>query len=169
MLRRGAHMGQLAVILFWLPATLLARDLSLIAPVNKWTSTDPPINLAHIDFGEINRHGEAVGYHHRANGSDPPGARVLEIVQAPDASGIYRARVAIRDPASGAWIRKGIPSTFYPDTMSDAEIVDAILAAFHDGARRSNGRFIGSSGRGFMIEGWHQNGRINAAYPLRGP
>jgi len=25
------------------------------------------------------------------------------------------------------------------------------------------------SGRGFMIEGWFQDGRINAAYPLRGP
>ncbi len=110
-----------------------------------------------------------MGYHHRANGSDPQGARVLEIVQAPDPNGIYRARVAIRDPASGAWIKKGIPSTFYPDAMSDSQIIDAILTAFHDGNRRSNGQFIGPSGRGFMIEGWYQNGRINAAYPLRGP
>ena len=169
MSRRGIRIGQLAVLLFWLPACLLARDLSPIGPVNKWTNTDPPINLAHIDFGEINRHGEAVGYHHRANGSDPPDARLIEIVQAPDAKGVYRARVAIRDLVSGVWIKKDIPSTFYPDTMSDAQIVDAILAAFHDGVRSSNGRFIGASGRGFMIEGWYQNGRINAAYPLRGP
>ena len=25
------------------------------------------------------------------------------------------------------------------------------------------------TGRGFAIEGWYQNGRINSAYPLRGP
>ena len=29
--------------------------------------------------------------------------------------------------------------------------------------------FAGPSGRGFAIEGWYQNGRINAAYPLGGP
>src|SRR5262245_66538386 len=112
MLRRGTRIGRLAFVLVWLPATLLARDLSLTGRINKWTNTDPPINLVHIDFGEINRHGEAVGYHHRPNGSDPPSARLLEIVQPPDANGVYRARVAIRDSASGAWVRKDIPSTF---------------------------------------------------------
>ena len=50
------------------------------ALTGKWTTTDPPINFAHIAFGEINRHGEAVGYHHRSNGVDPPSARVLRIV-----------------------------------------------------------------------------------------
>jgi hypothetical protein len=53
--------------------------------------------------------------------------------------------------------------------MSDPDVINAILAAFHDGRRRNDGQFVGPSGRGFMIEGWYQNGRINAAYPLRGP
>lgn len=151
------------------PAVSFVRNAEALALASKWTSTDPPINLVHIDFGEINRHGEAVGYHHRANGLDPDGARVLQIVQPADANGVYRARVALRDPATGGWIRKKAASTFYPDAMSDPEVVEAVLAAFHNGHLSNGGQFVGASGRGFAIEGWYQNGRINAAYPLRGP
>jgi hypothetical protein len=138
-------------------------------PAAKWTRSDPPINLLHIDYGEINRHGEAVGYHHRPNGVDPPGARVERLVQPPDVSGVYGARVALRDPMTGVWIDKKAPSTFFPDAMTDDEVIDAVLVAFQAGRRRGDGQFIGASGRGFAIEGWYQNGRINAAYPLRGP
>ena len=53
--------------------------------------------------------------------------------------------------------------------MSDDEVIQAVLAAFHNGHRRSDGEFVGDSGRGFSIEGWYQSGRIDAAYPLRGP
>ena len=155
--------------LLLVPAALSARGLQAPGLAAKWTTSDPPINLVHIDYGEINRHGEAVGYHHRLNGVDPPGARVERIVQPPDASGVYRARVALRDPATGEWIDKKAPSTFFPDAMSDDEVVAAVLAAFQTARRRSDGQFVGTSGRGFAIEGWYQNGRINAAYPLRGP
>jgi hypothetical protein len=154
--------------LLLVPAVLSAGDLEAPGFAAKWTTSDPPINLAHIDYGEINGRGEAVGYHHRLNGVDPPGARVQRIVQPPDASGIYRARVTLRDPPTGAWIDKKTPSTFFPDAMSDDQVIDAVLAAFQAGRWRGDGRFIGASGRGFAIEGWYQNGRINAAYPLRG-
>jgi hypothetical protein len=83
--------------------------------------------------------------------------------------GVYRARVALRDPATGGWIDKKAPSTFFPDAMSDHEVVAAVLGAFRDGRRRGDGQFVGGSGRGFAIEGWFQSGRINSAYPLRGP
>jgi len=159
-----------ALLLALAPAAAPAPGVEAFAPADKWTATDPPINLVHIDRGEINRHGEAVGYHHRPNGEDPDGARVLRITQAPDSNGIYRAFVSIRDPATGAWVRKRAPSTFFPDAMSDPDLVNAIIAAFYGGGhRRNDGQFVGPSGRGFMIEGWFQNGRINAAYPLRGP
>ena len=155
--------------LLLVPAALTARGLEAPGLSAKWTTSDPPINLMHIDYGEINWRGEAVGYHHRPNGVDPPGARVERIVQPPDANGIYRARVALRDPATGAWIDKKAPSTFFPDALSDDQVIEAVLAAFQAGRRRGDGQFIGASGRGFAIEGWYQNGRINAAYPLRGP
>jgi hypothetical protein len=155
--------------LLLVPVALAARGFEAPWLAAKWSKSDPPINLAHIDYGEINRHGEAVGYHHRLNGVDPPGARVDRIVQPPDASGVYRARIALRDPMTGVWIDKKAPSTFFPDAMSDDEVIDAVLAAFQTGRRRGDGQFLGASGRGFAIEGWYQNGRINAAYPLRGP
>jgi Bacterial EndoU nuclease len=155
--------------LLLVPAVLSAGDLEAPGFAAKWTTSDPPINLAHIDYGEINGRGEAVGYHHRLNGVDPPGARVQRIVQPPDASGIYRARVTLRDPPTGAWIDKKAPSTFFPDWMSDDQVIEAVLAAFQAGRWRGDGQFIGASGRGFAIEGWYQNARINAAYPLRGP
>src|SRR5271168_4507411 len=98
-------------LLVLLPAGLSARDL---APAGKWTATDPPIDIAHIQTGEINRRGEAVGYHHRSNGVDPPGARVLRIVQPPDANGVYRARVALRDPETGGVARQAGFLDFFP-------------------------------------------------------
>jgi Bacterial EndoU nuclease len=156
----------LCALLVLLPAGLFARDM---APVGKWTATDPPINFGHIETGEINRRGEAVGYHHRPNGVDPPSAKVLKIIQPPDANGVYRARVALRDPASGEWIDKRASSTFFPDALSDDQVIQAVLAAFRHGHVRRDGEFSGDSGHGFAIEGWYQGGRINAAYPLRGP
>ena len=53
--------------------------------------------------------------------------------------------------------------------MSDHAVIRAVLTAFHNGHRRRGGEFTGDLGRGFAIEGWYQSGRINAAYPLRGP
>jgi Bacterial EndoU nuclease len=156
-------------LLLWNTGPAFSRYVEAAPLGRKWTDTEPPINLVHIEIGEINNRGEAVGYHHRPKGVDPPGARVLRIVQPPDAKGIYRARVALRDRATGTWVQKKAPSTFYPDTMSTGEVVEAILAAFHYAEAGNEGRFVGLTSRGFAIEGWFQNGRINAAYPLRGP
>jgi EndoU nuclease-like protein len=158
-----------ALVLVLAPAALPTRQAEAPALTGKWTQTDPPINLAHIEFGEINRDGEAVGFHHRPGGVDPAQARVLRIVQPADARGVYRARVALRDLTTDIWVDKTAASTFYPDAASVPDVIEAILAAFNDGHMRDDGRFIGASGRGYMIEGWYQNGRINAAYPLRGP
>jgi hypothetical protein len=166
---RSPRGNLLSVLLVLAPLVSFARDVAAPALADKWTTTDPPINFVHIEFGEINRRGEAVGYHYRPNGVDPPGARVVRVVQPPDSNGVYRARVTLRDPASGAWLPKKAPSTFYPDAMTRDEVVDAILAAFHASEGRQDGQFVGPSGRGFAIEGWYQGGRINAAYPLRGP
>jgi hypothetical protein len=163
---RSRLLAAVALALLLVPAAVLARGVPL---AGIWTETLPPIDLAHIDRGEINRRGDPVGYHHRPDGLDPPGARVLAILQPPDAAGVYRARVEIRDPATGLWLDKRAASTFFPDRLSDAEVVAAILAAFRDGERRRDGRFVGATGYGFVVEGWYRQGRILAAYPLRRP
>lgn len=127
------------------------------------SDTDPPVNETHIFQGEINRRGKPVGFHSRPGGRNPAGARVSRIIQGPNRLGVYLAEVEIRD-RGGRWLRK--TSTFYPDALSRRDVVRAILHAYD---RRTTGRaekFRGPSGKGFTIEGYYQNGRINTAWPI---
>lgn len=127
------------------------------------SATEPPINLAHVFEGEINRKGRPVGFHARPGGRNPANARVARVLEGPNRFGVYVAAVEVRD-RRGDWLDKR--STFYPDRMSREQVVAAILNAWR---RRTTGRaekFRGPSGLGFTIEGWHQNGRINTAYPI---
>lgn len=129
------------------------------------SATDPPINLTHIFEGEINRKGRPVGFHARPGARNPSRARLVRVLDRPNRQGVYTAEVEIRTQ-DGRWLKKR--STFYPDRMSREEVVAAILNAYR---RRTTGRseqFRGPSGLGFTIEGWHQNGRINTAYPIFG-
>lgn len=127
------------------------------------SDTDPPVNETHIFQGEINRRGKPVGYHSRPGGRDPAGARVERIVQGPNRLGVYVAQVEIRG-RDGEWLRK--VSTFYPDAMSRREVVRTILHAYERRTTGGSEKFRGPSGKGFTIEGYYQNGRINTAWPI---
>ncbi len=50
--------------------------------------------------------------------------------------------------------------------MDRAAVIQAVLNAFKNRASGSSEKFRGPSGRGFNIEGYYQNGRINTAYPI---
>lgn len=127
------------------------------------SDTRPPINLTHIFEGEINRKGRPVGFHARPGGRNPAGARVVRIVDRPNRQGVYTAEVEIRTE-DGRWLKK--QSTFYPDRLSREEVVAAILNAWRKRSTGNAEKFRGSSGQGFTIEGYYQNGRINTAYPI---
>ena len=129
-------------------------------PAEAWSRTSPPVNLTHIFEGEINRRGKPVGFHSRPGGRDPADARVVRIVDRPNRAGVYTAEVEIR--SGSRWLSKR--STFYPDRMDRAAVVQAVLHAFANGG--GGEKFRGPSGRGFTIEGYFQNGRINTAYPI---
>jgi hypothetical protein len=146
----------------------LALGWALRAPAGAATPsrlavTGPPVNEAHIFQGEINRRGKPVGFHSRPGGRNPAGARVTRIIQGPNRLGVYLAEVEIRN-REGRWLRK--TSTFYPDTLSRQDVVRAIRNAY--GRREGGGseKFRGPSGKGFTIEGYYQNGRINTAWPI---
>jgi Bacterial EndoU nuclease len=124
--------------------------------------TSPPINLTHIFEGEINKRGKPVGYHSRPGGKDSANARVTRIVDRPNRSGVYTAEVEIR--SGSRWLSKR--STFYPDRMDRAAVIQAVLNAFKNRGSGSSEKFRGPSGQGFTIEGYYQNGRINTAYPI---
>lgn len=153
----------------------LAALLTLAALLSPWggagadkrrealSNTNPPVNLTHIFEGEINRSGRPVGFHARPGGRNPSGARVVRILDRPNRQGVYTAAVEIRT-RDGRWLEKR--STFYPDRLSRDEVVAAILNAYRRRSTGSSEKFRGPSGLGFTIEGWHQNGRINTAYPI---
>jgi hypothetical protein len=122
-----------------------------------------PVDEEHLFLGEINRKGRPVGFHSRPGGHDPKGARVVELLDRPNAAGVYTAAVEIRDPSSGRWLRK--TSTFYPDRMQRHDVLQAILNAY-EGRQGGGEKFRGPSGAGFTIEGYYQNGRIDTAYPI---
>jgi hypothetical protein len=87
---------------------------------------------------------------------------VVRIVDRPNRAGVYTAEVEIR--SGSRWLSKR--STLYPDRMDRAAVIQAILHAFGNRAPGGAEKFRGPSGRGFTIEGYFQNGRINTAYPL---
>lgn len=128
----------------------------------EWSPTDPPINLTHLFEGQINRRGKPVGFHARPGGRDPANARLVRVLDRPNRAGVYTADVEIRD--GGRWLPKG--STLYPDALSRRDVIDAVLHAFHERTSGGAEKFRGPSGRGFTIEGYFQNGRINTAYPI---
>lgn len=131
-------------------------------PRQELSRTSPPINLTHVFEGEINKRGKPVGFHARPGGKNPPGARVARVLDGPNRLGVYVAEVEIR--SGSRWLSKR--STFYPDRMDRDAVIQAILHAYRDRTTGSSEKFRGPSGRGFTIEGWHQNGRINTAYPI---
>ena len=130
-----------------------------------WTSTQPAVNATHIFQGEINRHGKPTGFHARINGEIPGNIRILRVRGKPNSAGVYTAQIAIRDPETGKWKEKF--SSIFPDDMSPAEVIDAILHAYENREKGRSRPWRGPSGRGFPIEGYLlRNGRINTAYPI---
>jgi hypothetical protein len=156
---------------FAVPALFLTLSLAATVPLCgersgsggiEWSPTDPPINLTHIFEGQVNRRGKPVGFHSRPGGRDPQNARLVRILDGPNRAGVYTADVEIRD--GGRWLEK--TSTLYPDAMSRDQVIAAVLHAFHERASGGGEKFRGPSGRGFTIEGYFQDGRINTAYPI---
>lgn len=143
----------------YLPGPGPAPEKRIDYRARSWSNTAPPINLTHLFAGEINRRGKPVGFHSRPNGNDPRTSGVVRIVDRPNRFGVYTAVVWI-----GRRERTKF-STFYPDRMTQEQVIAAVLSAFHKGRRRGE-NFRGPSGLDFTIEGYYQGGRIQTAYPV---
>jgi hypothetical protein len=129
----------------------------------KWSDTTPGVNLRHIFHGEINRKGKPVGYHSRPGGRDSPDARLIRIRSAANRVGVYTATIAIRDGSQ--WKEKF--SSFFPDSMSRQEVIDAILSAHRQSRDKTKQPWRGPSGHGFDIQGYTlSRGDINTAFPV---
>ncbi|MFK8075187.1 MAG: EndoU domain-containing protein [Granulosicoccus sp.] len=134
-----------------------------LSSTEKWSDTNPNINLWHIFDGEINRSGKPVGFHSRPDGQDPANARVRSVRDTPNRAGVYTASIEIRD--GNQWKEKF--SSFFPDSMSRDEVLNAILNAYNNSRDPKAQPFEGPSGLGFKIQGYTSSrGGINTAFPI---
>jgi hypothetical protein len=132
------------------------------------------INHPHIFEGEVRQKKKnkkrAVGYHHRLGGVDPPTARVTAIVGPPDTRGVYRAEVEVFHAGTKSWIKKGDPSTFFPDSWSQGRVLSEIEGAFRNRVTtpgNSASYWEGHSPSGIRIGGYlDPAGGLDTAYPV---
>lgn len=128
-----------------------------------WSDTRPEINLRHVFEGEINRKGKPVGYHSRPGGRDAANARIKSVKAKPNRDGVYTANIEILD--GNQW--KGKFSSFFPDSMSEDDVVNAILNAYNNSKNPNKQPWSGPSGHGFQIQGYTTSrGGINTAFPI---
>jgi hypothetical protein len=92
---------------------------------------------------------------------------VTQVLDPPNASGVYRARVEVLDPDRRVWVPKNAPSTFFPDDWTRERILAEIQGAFRARGRVRDGYWEGKSPSGLRIGGYlDRDGAINTAFPI---
>ncbi|MBQ8994543.1 MAG: EndoU domain-containing protein [Oscillospiraceae bacterium] len=120
--------------------------------------------IEHIFMGTINDSGKASGYHY--NGIiDSPGAIVPGTETEPDSYGVYTAQVTVDGIRKSG--NKGY-STFFPDTMSPQDVIDAINEAYENRVEIGDGLYAGLTNEGMEIDmALTKKGIIVTAYPVK--
>lgn len=119
--------------------------------------------IEHIFEGQINAAGNATGYHYDkiedSAGRIIPGTKTI-----PNDLGVYQAKVEVKGVAKSS---NGGYSTFFPDTMSPQEVVNAINEAYADRELLRSNIYLGSSQKGLDIEMYlTDEGKIISAFPV---
>ena len=81
----------------------------------------------------------------------------------PNKAGVYTAAIEIRDGQQ--WKEKF--SSFFPDSLSRNEVLQAVLNAYENSANPKAQPCEGPSGLGFSVQGYTSSrGGINTAFPI---
>ena len=118
--------------------------------------------IEHIFEGQINRRGNAVGYHYE--GIENTAGKVVEgTVTSPNQVGIYQAKVEVNGiPKTG----NGGTSTFFKRSMSPQEVVDTINEAYASKSFVKGNTYLGQATNGIVIEMYlDKAGKIISAFP----
>ncbi|WP_199189512.1 EndoU domain-containing protein [Trinickia dabaoshanensis] len=114
-----------------------------------------PIDFdGHILSGEVKANGSVVGGHSTASGNVQiiPGTE-----SAPNAQGVYKAQIAVPDPANpGQWLPKtnnGGVSTLFPDSWTADRIKVEVDAAYQNRVITGN-KWTGITPSGVRVQGW---------------
>ena len=136
-------------------------DLSKLQYTENFTKK----SLIHIFEGDINRRGQAGGYHYDM--VEGTSGSIIEGTKSPalNDAGVYEAKVEVNGiPKEG---NEGY-STFFPDRMSPQEIVDTINEAYSNKVLAHGNKYIGKSSNGLKIGMYirKSDGRIISAFPM---
>lgn len=116
--------------------------------------------IEHIFEGEINRNGQAVGYHYEGLASSK--AKVIESTRSKeDKNGVYRAKITIEGKEKNAF------SSFFPKNWTMQQIVDAINEAYENKKLESGNIYNGKTKSGITVQMYlTENNKIISAFPL---
>ena len=122
-------------------------------------------SLSHIFEGDINRRGQAGGYHYDM--VEGTSGKIIEGTKGPalNDAGVYEAKVEVNGTLKKA---NGGNSTFFPDHMSPQEIVDTINEAYSNIVLAHGNKYIGKSSNGLKIGMYirKSDGKIISAFPM---
>ena len=120
--------------------------------------------IEHIFFGTVSSKGKASGYHYDRVENTPgeiiEGTRTKE-----DEHGVYTAQVRVNgiDKTGNSGY-----STFYPDSYSPQEVIDAINEAYANKEKLRGDLYAGLTEKGIEIDmALDKNGLIVTAYPIK--
>lgn len=120
--------------------------------------------VEHVLSGEINRRGAAVGYHSTALGDLAAGEVVPGTASALDSLGLYEAQVVVDGTAKSG--NSGY-STFYPESWTAQEVIDAINEAYASRVTSFDDGYDGVTSGGITIHMYLDDAdRIRTAYPV---
>ncbi|MDY0396148.1 EndoU domain-containing protein [Virgibacillus halophilus] len=119
--------------------------------------------LAHIFEGEINRRGDAVGFHY--DGLPTKKGRVISGTKSkPNRYGVYEAKVEVNGVKKKSNRGK---STLYPEDWDAQQVVDAINEAYEAKTFVSGNTYEGLSREGMRIRMYlDNNDKIISAFPI---
>lgn len=120
--------------------------------------------IEHIFLGTINNQGNATGYHYDMV-EDSPGQIIDGTKSENDKNGCYSAKVMVNDVKK---MSNNGYSTFFPDTMSPQQVIDAINEAYENCelVPGTDNIYMGLTHDGIEISLYLDGkGRITSAFP----
>lgn len=118
--------------------------------------------LEHILEGELNRQGQAVGFHYEGFSSSK-GEVISDTRTAADKNGVYEAEVVVEDVEKQSNQGK---SSFFPEEWTSQEVVVAINEAYENRKNLTGNTYAGLSEDGIVIQMYlNEEEQIISAFP----
>ncbi|MDA2738036.1 EndoU domain-containing protein [Bacillus cereus group sp. Bc015] len=120
--------------------------------------------VEHLFVGEINRRGNAVGFHHDGEFAKGISQILPNTITSEDSNKVYKAEVEIKGE------KKEKESSFFPIDWTSKQVLDNILHAYSNKKKITENLFEGTTSDGitvhFYLHESNHNGKIKTAYPL---